>query len=780
MKNTFFSILLLLGLLMLTVEQKALCEELTQDVAPLAQADSLQPLTTVATELSPAWQRRYFELKSMSEDVATLTQQLPPVLDDVKDILLNVQQHATFILLDLVPAKNDVHESSQLARALMEWQWYMEIPLKNLDFFSGALAIYIHILSDMEPAFRRGFMISHHSKDIENTVLDIKQLYALLSTDVAQLQAAMRPVYVPAQQLLDSIQRAVKDTEQLLPSLWMEYYTTPVRLSRLNMLTAGEELQNIGKTLLRSEILYRQVGMAVLVDIFIICIFYMFFRVVSRLQKLPSNIKPSLPHMLCTALNSLNIQQKSSLVVIAICSTNILIDTLPFVHIHIPYMVVQNLALLLAVVLWVRSRSDDPHISLLFLPVAVGQLLLHGDASALWMIGIFGAALLLSIACMLLCPLEKRSFFYNIWLGLLMLSTVIVIMGFGRIVVLLLLLVLFMKAGDSVLRKVYRSRTLRLHPLGLPLLMPLLTFLLFTVAIIGTMSCPGIPSLLGHWQQNDLRIFNLHLQLRDIVLVLAIFFGLLAFIKVSRQFLLTISRGSSVLDSSAVPVIHSVLNCSLWVLFTLFTLGILGVDVRSLAFIGGALTVGIGFGLQSIISNFFSGLVLIFANVVRGGDLIEIGAIKGWVRSINMRATIVETIDNSVYFIPNVEMLNSRIANWTKNNHFVRESVPVSVTPESDVNLVRDTLMQVVAGHPGTLPEPPPKVFLSNFGTSSLDFTIQVWVAEVSAKNDTLSSLRCAVYEAFAQKGIALSSPRLDIMMKHPMEEIDIKLDYRS
>lgn len=780
MKNTFFFIPLLCVLLLLAGERAAVCEELPQDVAPLSQVDSLQPLTTVATELSPAWQRRYFELKSMSEDIVTLTQQLPPTLNDIKSILLNVQKHATFILLDLAPAKNDVQESSYLISSLLEWQWYMEAPLKNLDFFSNSLAIYSRVLRDMEPAFRRGFMISQHSKEVENTVLDIKQLYTLLSADVAQLQATIRPVHVPAQQLLESIQLAVKESEQLLPSLWINYYTTPIRLFRLNMLSAGEELQNIAETLLRAEIFYRQVGMAVLVDVFIICIFFMFFRIISRLQKLPSNIKPSLLHMLGMALNSLDVQHKASLVVIAVCSTNISIDTLPFIHIHIPYMVVQNLALLLSVTLWARSRSTDPYLSMLFIPVAVGQLLLHGDASALWMISILSAVLLLNAVAMLLRPMEKRSLFYNIWLGLLMLSIVVVMMGFGRIIVLLLSFILFMKAGDTVLRKVYSSRTLRLHPLGIPLLMPVLTFLLFTIVIIGIMSCPGIPGLLGYWQQNDLRILGLQLQLRDIVLVLAIFFGLLAFIKVSRQFLVNISKGSSVLDSSAVPVIHSVLNCALWMLFTLFTLGILGVDVRSLAFIGGALTVGIGFGLQNIISNFFSGLVLIFANVVRGGDLIEIGTIKGWVRSINMRATIVETIDNSVYFIPNVEMLNSRIANWTKNNHFVRENVPVSVTPESDVNLVRDTLMQVTAGHPGTLTEPQPKVFLSNFGTNSLDFVIQVWVAEVSAKNDTLSSLRCAVYEAFAQKGIDLSSPRLDIMMKHPSHELDIKLDYRS
>ncbi len=192
-----------------------------------------------------------------------------------------------------------------------------------------------------------------------------------------------------------------------------------------------------------------------------------------------------------------------------------------------------------------------------------------------------------------------------------------------------------------------------------------------------------------------------------------------------------------------------------------------GVNLSSLVVLGGAIGIGVGFGLQAIANNFISGLILLVERPIKLGDRVEVGGTNGDVVRIAARSTWVRTNDNVVIIIPNSEFISNRITNWTAIDRQVRFSVPIGVSYGSDPDQVRGVLRKVALEHPDVLHEPLPEVRFVGFGDSSLDFELRVWtIRQVQTPRTLLSDLYFAVFRAFSQHGIEIPFPQRDVHLK--------------
>ncbi len=197
----------------------------------------------------------------------------------------------------------------------------------------------------------------------------------------------------------------------------------------------------------------------------------------------------------------------------------------------------------------------------------------------------------------------------------------------------------------------------------------------------------------------------------------------------------------------------------------------LGLNLTSLALIGTGLSVGIGFGLQQIIANFISGIVLQFEQSLRPGDVIEVNNQLGTVEKLNIRSALVRTADNVEVIIPNQTFLTSQLISFTKTEALTRLGIPVGVGYGSDPRQVREILLQTAARHALVRDNPPPIVFFNGFGDSSLDFELAVWVEDPLRRRAVRSDLYFMIFEAFAAHDIEIPFPQRDLNLRHGWQE---------
>lgn len=191
-----------------------------------------------------------------------------------------------------------------------------------------------------------------------------------------------------------------------------------------------------------------------------------------------------------------------------------------------------------------------------------------------------------------------------------------------------------------------------------------------------------------------------------------------------------------------------------------------GIDLSNLALVAGALSLGIGFGLQNIVSNFVSGLILLAERPFKAGDWIVAGTVEGTVKKISVRATEIETFQRQTIVLPNSELINSAVGNWTLRNRTARVEIPVGVAYGTDPELVRSVLLEIGKGHRNALKNPEPHVLFLNFGDSSLDFELRLFLSDVDHFLTIQSEIRFQIAEAFAAHGIEIPFPQRDIHIK--------------
>ncbi|MCG6918720.1 MAG: mechanosensitive ion channel [Deltaproteobacteria bacterium] len=198
----------------------------------------------------------------------------------------------------------------------------------------------------------------------------------------------------------------------------------------------------------------------------------------------------------------------------------------------------------------------------------------------------------------------------------------------------------------------------------------------------------------------------------------------------------------------------------------LLALVALGVQFRDITIIAGALGVGIGFGLQGIVNNFVSGLILLFERPIKVGDYIQVGEQWAEIRRIGLRATVVETLDRSEIVVPNSDLVSNQVTNWTLSSRMVRLVIPVGVEYGSDVPLVMETLKEAAMANSKVMRLPEPQVFFVNFGESSLDFELRVWLSNLDDRFTTKSQLHQEIDSRFRQAGIVIAFPQRDLHLR--------------
>ena len=183
-------------------------------------------------------------------------------------------------------------------------------------------------------------------------------------------------------------------------------------------------------------------------------------------------------------------------------------------------------------------------------------------------------------------------------------------------------------------------------------------------------------------------------------------------------------------------------------------LGRLGLNLENIALVAGALSVGIGFGLQAIVSNFVSGLILLTERPVKVGDLINVKGSEGYIRKISVRSTEVETFDRATMIIPNTELITSAVTNWTHHNTPSRIKIPVSVPAATDIDVVQDILMHVARENKNVVKTPEPRVMLLNIDGDNLGFELRCLIRSATIATQTKSELNFAILRAFRKAGI--------------------------
>jgi small-conductance mechanosensitive channel len=196
----------------------------------------------------------------------------------------------------------------------------------------------------------------------------------------------------------------------------------------------------------------------------------------------------------------------------------------------------------------------------------------------------------------------------------------------------------------------------------------------------------------------------------------------------------------------------------------------LGFDLQKIALIAGALSVGIGFGLQSIVSNFVSGLILLTERPIRVGDSIVVKGEEGWVRRVRVRATEIETFDRASVIIPNSEFITGIVKNWTRANTLGRIVVKVGVGYDSDPDQVRDILLEIARTHPLIVQAPAPAAFLLGFGDSALEFELRCVVADVEKGLSVRSDLHYAIIKKFRAAAIEIPYPQRELRWRAGQE----------
>ncbi|MEM1378318.1 MAG: mechanosensitive ion channel domain-containing protein, partial [Pseudomonadota bacterium] len=191
-----------------------------------------------------------------------------------------------------------------------------------------------------------------------------------------------------------------------------------------------------------------------------------------------------------------------------------------------------------------------------------------------------------------------------------------------------------------------------------------------------------------------------------------------------------------------------------------------GIDLTQLAFIAGALSLGIGFGLQNIVSNFVSGLILLAERPFKAGDVIEAGGFTGTVNKVNVRATEITTFDRKTLILPNSELINGAVTNWIHKSTLGRVQVPVGVSYDADAKQVHDMLLEIAQDHPRVLANPEPFVAFDNFGDSSLDFVLYAYLADIGFGLSVRTELRMAILERFKAANIEIPFPQRDINIR--------------
>jgi len=230
----------------------------------------------------------------------------------------------------------------------------------------------------------------------------------------------------------------------------------------------------------------------------------------------------------------------------------------------------------------------------------------------------------------------------------------------------------------------------------------------------------------------------------------------------------------STITPSIKVLITKLLKFIIFTAVILLTMSSIGIDLTAFAVVGGAVGVGLGFGLQKVVSNFISGIIILLDKSVKPGDIIEIENVYGQIKSIGLRYISVLTLDGKEYIIPNEDLITKKVINWSYSNNLVRANVKIGVSYNSDVDQALNLLEKSVEDIERILKNPPPKIFLQEFGDSSINLEIKFWIKdpENGIQNIT-SKVNKNIWQLFKENDIEIPFPQQDMHLKSVSPQIE-------
>jgi potassium-dependent mechanosensitive channel len=301
-------------------------------------------------------------------------------------------------------------------------------------------------------------------------------------------------------------------------------------------------------------------------------------------------------------------------------------------------------------------------------------------------------------------------------------------------------------------------------------LFPMVFLGLFSVTIIWIILYIGGTPLLNDMIRWHLNVGYVSLNIPMLIVVIAVLVITRSLVIVVNTLITLIATrlgGGGLLREGVIKSLHAIATYVIWSLSILLSLKLVGVSVTHLAIVAGGLSIGAGFGLQELIKNFFSGLILLFGRSIHPGDEIQLGDIRGTVIRVNIRNTIMQTNEDSTIFIPNSDLINKNIVNWTYRDPKGRAEIAVAVAYGSSTELVRDVLIRCAELNPGVLGDPPPYVLFWDFGDNALAFRLRFWIRRpVQMRDKIASAIRFEVEKAFRENNIEMAYPQQDVHIR--------------
>lgn len=252
------------------------------------------------------------------------------------------------------------------------------------------------------------------------------------------------------------------------------------------------------------------------------------------------------------------------------------------------------------------------------------------------------------------------------------------------------------------------------------------------------------------------------------LIIVTIFFYLTVyFAKFTRDIIFKRLRKDLHLEESRAYNLSVIWEYFIFTLGFIIVLNIMGIKLSSLLIIAGSLGIGIGFGLQTIINNFISGLVLLTDRSINVGDIVTVDNNMGKVVLIGARYTIIQTFDDQDLLIPNYKFMETNVINWTRSGLRLRVHIPFSISYNSDPEEASKIVLDLAKSYPKVMPYPPPEVLFLEFGQSSLNFELRIWIPDLTQGVINIKSeFNYLIFKAFKEHGIEIPYPQIDVHIK--------------
>ncbi|WP_432737706.1 mechanosensitive ion channel family protein [Maridesulfovibrio sp. FT414] len=329
------------------------------------------------------------------------------------------------------------------------------------------------------------------------------------------------------------------------------------------------------------------------------------------------------------------------------------------------------------------------------------------------------------------------------------------------------------ESDEELIRHAEEARQEALHhnrmvQLFYPLSVSVIIFLFIGWA---TAYMGGMPFAKFVFRHMDIKVAGADISIKSIFYILILFFTARLVLFWLNSFVNSTSIGGRRIESSLAHTLSTIGSYIVWVVFLLSSFSLMGIPMSALTWIASGLSIGVGFGLKDIVSNFVSGLIILFGGSIKKGDTLQHKNLIGKVVDVSIRNTTMRTLDNSMIIIPNSSFLKGEIINLNYQDTRIRVTIPVTLAPGTKIKKATKVMMKVLSKHPNILKEPEPVVFFKRFGNFGLDFEIYFWVNNFEDKYPTESDIINELDEKFQDKKIMVAFRGIKIKYKPKGDE---------